>query len=272
MAIYAIGDVQGCFEPLERLLAELKFDRRVDELWFCGDLVNRGPQSLEVLRFVHDLGDRAVTVLGNHDLHLLAIALGGHEQKTGDTLDATLGAADSGALIDWLRHRPLVHRAHGYTLVHAGIAQAWNCAEALLRGQELETVLRGANHAEFFAEMYGNRPRRWKAHSDGIKRLRFITNVLTRMRYCTRDGALDFKEKLPPGEQAADLVPWFELPSRASAGEAIIFGHWATLQLHRPVAPELGLVHLDSGCLWGRELSAFRLDDEQMFSVSCNGC
>lgn len=271
MAIHAIGDVQGCHDELARLLDKLRFDPAVDRLWFTGDLVNRGPRSLEVLRLVKSLGEAAVVVLGNHDLHLLACALGGHRQPRDRGLRAVLDAADGGELLDWLRHRPLLHHheALGTLLVHAGIAPAWSVAEALQCAGEAEQALRGGEHVAFLRGMYGNEPARWSASLEGMPRLRFIINCLTRMRYCSPDGRLDFADNGPPGSQAAGLVPWFEVPGRAAAATRIVFGHWSALELlHRP-----GLLGIDTGCVWGRTLTAARLDGPLEFaSIPCHGC
>ncbi|NKC11922.1 MAG: symmetrical bis(5'-nucleosyl)-tetraphosphatase [Gammaproteobacteria bacterium] len=269
MATYAIGDLQGCLTPLEALLARVAFDPASDTLWFCGDLVNRGPDSLAILRFVRDLGESAITVLGNHDLHLLAVARGGHRKKNGDTLDAILAAPDCDELIDWLRHRPVMHREHGFALVHAGIAPAWTVAQAQEYAHELEAALQSADHGEFLHGMYGNKPASWSVDLRGMARLRYITNAFTRMRYCHLDGRLQFKDKCPPGQQADGSIPWFEVPGRRSVGSSIIFGHWATLQVNDEVAPRHRVIHVDTGCLWGGRLTAYRLEDGRFFDVPC---
>lgn len=259
MAVYAIGDIQGCYEPFQRLLAVLRFDPATDRLWLVGDLVNRGPQSVEVLRWVRDLGERAITVLGNHDLTLLAVAAGHVKPKGKDTFHSVLDAPDSGELLDWLRQRPLLHHDAdlGFTMVHAGLPPSWDLALAQRCATEVETVLRGPKYSDFLKHMFGSEPRRWQAKLSGYERLRFIVNALTRMRFCTADGKLSFSEKGAPGSQAADLLPWFAVPQRRSADLNIIFGHWAALDYYR--AP--GIFALDSGCVWGNRLTAIRLDE-----------
>ena len=270
MATYAVGDLQGCHAPLLALLERLDFDPAADSLWLTGDLVNRGPGSLEVLRLVQSLGDAAVTVLGNHDLHLLAAAADPERRlKRKDTLAAILEAPDRDALLDWLRHRPLVHRGQGYTLVHAGLPPQWDTAGALERAAEVEAVLRGDHRERFFAHMYGAEPALWDEGLEGWDRLRYITNALTRMRYCDAAGRLDMAEKGPPDRAPAHLVPWYAVPGRASAGERIIFGHWSTLALAPPPPADLHVYPLDMGCLWGGALVALRLEDAARFQVSC---
>jgi bis(5'-nucleosyl)-tetraphosphatase (symmetrical) len=269
MAVYAIGDVQGCLEPLQRLLDELNFDPAADTLWFAGDLVNRGPESVAVLRLVYGLGEHALTVLGNHDLSLLAIAAGVGRRGRHDTVDDVLSAPDAKELLDWLHHRPLLHHdaGLGFTLVHAGLAPAWDLATAQACARELEAALRGSEYHDFLADMFGNQPERWTDDLAGIDRLRCITNHFTRMRYCRFDGSLDLRAKNPPGQQPQGLVPWFELPWRRNRDLDIVFGHWAALGHYR--AP--GIHALDSGCVWGGRLTALRLDDggETVVSVAC---
>lgn len=257
MAVYAIGDIQGCYDELLALLVELQFDRERDTLWFCGDLVNRGSKSLDTLRFVHSLGERAITVLGNHDLHLLAVHAGVKKDKK-DSLSEVLEAEDVDELIDWLRRRPLLHHdeALGFTLIHAGLPPQWNLTQAKLYARELQTVLRSDNYRDFLNVMYGDRPRRWRPELTGWDRLRFICNAFTRLRYCHEDGRLALEEKAEPGRQAAEHIPWFEMAERASQDMKIIFGHWSTLgSYHVP-----GIYALDSGCVWGGQLTALRLD------------
>ena len=270
MATYAIGDVQGCYRELRALLRRVRFKPDRDHLWFTGDLVNRGPDSLRVLRFVRGLGDGAVTVLGNHDLHLLACALaprGGPRRK--DTFHDVLGARDRDRLLDWLREQPLIHHDAklGYTMVHAGIPPAWTLREARERGREVETCLRGERCSRFLARMYGDLPRRWSEDLRGWPRLRFITNGLTRMRFCARDGTINMRDKGPPGSQAWTLLPWFAVPGRRTRRSRIVFGHWATLHLVGAGAHEHGVIGLDTGCVWGRELTAMRLEDGAMSRV-----
>ena len=273
MPTYAIGDVQGCYRELRLLLRECGFDARRDRLWFVGDLVNRGPASLEVLRFVADLGDRAQTVLGNHDLHLVASARGIRPLRAKDTFRDVLDAADGEALVDWLRERPVIHRdpERGFVMVHAGIAPAWTIDDALVHGAELSRVLRAPDHARLLSGMYGNEPDAWRDSLTGLDRLRFITNAFTRMRYCHRDGRLDFSETGPPGVRDPSLVPWFTLRDADADGTRIVFGHWATLQLDAALSRDLHVRHVDNGCVWGGSLTALRLEDDREFSVGCEG-
>ena len=268
MAVYAIGDVQGCYEELARLLDVLKADPAGDEIWFVGDLVNRGPRSLDVLRLVKSLGRAAVVVLGNHDLHLLAFALAGSARVPDDDLREVLDAPDCAELMDWLRARPLAHyRPDLNTLmVHAGVAPEWDPLQTVKLAREVERVLRGSDCARFLGEMYGDQPDRWSPALAGVERLRFIVNCLTRVRYCHADGRLDFEENGAPGTQPAALVPWFELPGRSAQAVRIVFGHWSSLGL----VQQARLLGLDTGCVWGRTLTAVRLDGPaRLFSVPC---
>lgn len=269
MPVYAIGDVQGCYQPLQQLLAQTGFDPARDRLWFTGDLVNRGPQSLEVLRFVKNLGDRAVCVLGNHDLHLLAVAAGVARHKKQDTFDDILRAPDRPELLQWLRARPLLHHDAdlGYTLIHAGLLPHWNLADAQRLAREVESVLLGSKSEDFYRNMYGDLPDHWNEVLRGTDRLRVIVNAFTRLRYCDIEGNMDLRPKGPPGSQPSDLLPWFQVPGRRSREHKIIFGHWSALGLWQGD----GVLGLDSGCLWGRSLSAARLDGGrvELFSVSC---
>ena len=269
MAVYAIGDVQGCYTPLQQLLSRLQFNPAQDCLWFTGDLVNRGAQSLEVLRFVKDLGERAVCVLGNHDLHLLAVAAGAANTLKRDTLDEILSAHDRGELLHWLRSRPLLHHdpALGYTLIHAGLLPPWDLAQAQRLAQEAETVLRSDKHQDFFHHMYGDLPDHWNENLRGFDRLRVIVNTFTRLRYCDLNGHMDLRPKGPPGSQPPNLLPWFQIPGRHSRELKIIFGHWSELGPWQGN----GVIGLDSGCLWGHTLTAVRLDagPVEFFSVEC---
>ena len=269
MAIYAIGDIQGCFEPLQALLERIGFQPTRAQLWVVGDLVTRGPRSLECLRLARDLGDSARVVLGNHDLHLLAVAQGVTAPRPKDTLEAVLAAADCAELVEWLRNRPLLHHEHGYTLVHAGIAPQWDLATATSRARELERVLRGPHYQEYLTHMYGNTPPAWSEHLQGWDRLRYITNVFTRMRYCRRDGSLALEAKDPPGTQPAELIPWYAVPWRETRELSIIIGHWGTLQLVEPLDPAHNVYHLETGCAFGARLTAMRLEDRAYFSVPC---
>ena len=271
MAVYAIGDIQGCFDELLELLAALHFDRRQDRLWFVGDLVNRGPKSLETLRFVRELGPAAVTVLGNHDLHLLAAAHGIRPDSIdGDTLEPILAAPDRDELIDWLRRLPLLHydAELGYLMVHAGLPPQWDLALAQHCAAEVETVLRSDQLDAFLSRMYGNKPKQWSEGLEGWDRLRFIVNCFTRMRFCDRNGRLELKSAGPPGSQPEGYYPWYEIPGRASAGMNIIFGHWSTLR--STAVP--GIYPTDSGCLWGGELTALRIDTgPERIDLPCRG-
>ncbi len=264
MARYAIGDLQGCHDDFRQLLDRLHFSIDRDELWLTGDLVNRGPDSLGALRFVKALGDNVTTVLGNHDLHLLAAAFGGRVRK-GDTLAPILAANDRRELIDWLIARPLaVHDARrGDLLVHAGLVPPWTVDTAMTEAGSVAQALR-ADPERFFASMYGNEPDRWHEDLAGADRLRFAVNVLTRLRFCTADGRIDLKAKGSPASASPPLAPWFAHARRAAQGTRIVFGHWSTLGLHR--TPEF--LGLDTGCVWGGALTAVDLDDPESPAVS----
>jgi bis(5'-nucleosyl)-tetraphosphatase (symmetrical) len=271
MAVYVVGDIQGCFDELMLALHNVGFDAGRDHLWSVGDLVNRGPKSLEVLRFFRDLGDRAVCVLGNHDLHLLALAAGNARHKDDHTLDAVLRAPDRDELLDWLRRRPLVHHdaSLDFLMIHAGLPPEWDTETTLACAAEVEAVLRGSGYRDYLMAMYGNRPNRWDPGLVGMERWRFTTNCLTRLRYVDADGRLALKEKGPPGSQKHGRVPWFEHPRRASRGQRIVFGHWSTLGF---VARD-GVWALDTGCLWGGRLSLLQLDapHPRRFAIDCAG-
>jgi bis(5'-nucleosyl)-tetraphosphatase (symmetrical) len=265
MPTYAIGDVQGCFQPLCRLLEQVEFDATRDRLWFVGDLVNRGPDSLATLRFVKGLGQAAVCVLGNHDLHLVAVAGGHAKLRKDDTLESTLEAPDRDSLLAWLRSCPLMHAEGEFAMVHAGLLPAWTISRALDLAQEVEEELRAPTYGSLLARMYGNEPSRWSENLAGYARLRVIVNAMTRMRVCTRDGSMDLRYKGDTSELPAGLLPWFAVPARASRGTTIIFGHWSALGL----VLEPDVIGLDTGCLWGRKLSALCLEDLRLFQVSC---
>ncbi len=269
MATYAVGDVQGCYDALRRLLDVVAFDPANDTLWCVGDLVNRGPQSLQTLRFIISLGDAAVSVLGNHDLHLLVVAAGHSKVQRGDTLDDILHASDRDELLAWLRRQKLFHADKGYAMVHAGLLPQWSIAQALALSREVEAALRADKHDELMRDMYGNEPRNWRDDLRGHDRLRVIINAMTRMRLCTIEGTMEFKHKLAPvpGTMPEGYLPWYDIPGRASADTPILFGHWASLGvLLRP-----DIVGLDSGCVWGRKLSAMRLEDRRTFQCGCDG-
>ena len=265
MSTYAIGDVQGCYDQLRRLLDTIAFDPARDRLWFVGDLVNRGPQSLQALRFVKDLGECAVTVLGNHDLHLLVVAAGVRKPHRGDTLDPILAAPDRDELLMWLRHRNMMYTANGYAMVHGGLLPQWTIAQALALGREVENTLRGDDCYDFLCHMYGNEPARWRDDLSGHARLRVITNAMTRLRLCSTDGMMEFSHKIGLGNMPPGFMPWYDVPERASRDTAVITGHWAALGL--VVRPDL--LALDTGCVWGRQLTALRLEDRQIFQCDC---
>lgn len=271
MAVYAIGDIQGCYDELMQLLDFIAFDESRDQLWFTGDLVNRGPKSLETVRFVRDLGESALTVLGNHDLHLLAYANGNPKRFKDTGLVEFLRAEDSGELLHWLQRRPLLHRdkSLGYALIHAGLPPQWDLGQAESCAREVEALLAGEGAREYFKQMYGNEPNQWQDSLKGMDRYRFITNCLTRLRYCDARGRLALKEKGRPGTQPKGCLPWFLVADRQSRHDRIIFGHWSTL----------GYQHarnawaIDSGCLWGGKLTAVRIDngEPEPRQIKCRG-
>ncbi|HEX9208174.1 MAG TPA: symmetrical bis(5'-nucleosyl)-tetraphosphatase [Steroidobacteraceae bacterium] len=260
MAVYAIGDVQGCADELEELLARLEFDASRDQLWFVGDLVNRGPRSLETLRLVRSLGDAAVVVLGNHDLHLLAITRGGAAWRHHDEgLRPVVEARDAPALLDWLQSRPLLHHDArlGITLLHAGLPPQWDVATASACAREVERRLRGEDAGTLFAHMYGNEPATWRDDLDGWDRLRFTINAFTRLRVCdVADGRMRLEFKGPPAAAPPHALPWFRIPWRRSAGARLVFGHWSALGY----VAEAGVLGLDTGCVWGGTLTGQRID------------
>ena len=263
MATYAIGDIQGCFDALMRLLERIGFERSRDTLWFVGDLVNRGPRSLETLRFVRDLGASAVTVLGNHDLTLLLAAEGHGKRGKGDTFDDILLAPDRDALLGWLRRQPLCYAEYGFCMVHAGLLPQWSVAEALSLGAEVQQALCGPEWPEFAAHMWGSEPAGWSDDLSGWPRLRVIINAMTRMRFCSPEGLMDFKAKGEVGNAPEGFMPWFEVPGRRSAEAILVTGHWSALGLKI----EPNLLAIDSGCLWGGPLTAVRLEDRSVFQV-----
>jgi len=263
LATYAIGDIQGCFDALTRLLERCAFNPANDKLWLVGDLVNRGPRSLETLRFVRDLGPAAVTVLGNHDLSLLMAAEGFGKKGKGDTFDEIFAAPDRQELLDWLRQQPLCHVEGDYCLVHAGLLPQWTADRARALAGEVEAALSGADWRELLANMWGSEPASWHDDLEGWPRLRVIVNALTRMRFCSPDGVMDFKVKGELAKAPAGFVPWFEVPGRLSAQTVLVTGHWSALGLK--IMPNL--LALDSGCLWGGPLSAIRLEDRALFQV-----
>jgi bis(5'-nucleosyl)-tetraphosphatase (symmetrical) len=268
MSIYAIGDIQGCFDDLLRLLDAISFDKNTDQLWFAGDLVNRGPKSLETLRFVKSLGSSAVTVLGNHDMHLLAASCIKRTANKKDSLNQVLESSDSHELIHWLRHQPLFHHNHEFCLVHAGLPPQWDFKKTQKMALIAEQALRRPDYSLFLKQMYGNKPNLWSSHLKGMSQLRFIINCFTRMRYCDAEGRLDFANSGPIGTQPKNLLPWFEVPNRKSADMRIIFGHWSTLGYYEGS----NCYAIDTGCLWGGQLTALRLDNPvQRISIDCPG-
>jgi bis(5'-nucleosyl)-tetraphosphatase (symmetrical) len=256
MARWAIGDIQGCGEELDELLGQIGFSTGRDRLWLVGDLVNRGPRSLQCLRRIEALGDAALCVLGNHDLLLLAVALAGARQRRSDTLAEILCAPDRDRLLEWLLHRPLAHYEHAELLVHAGVVPQWSVAQTLELADEVSHALQ-SDPPGMLSQMYGDRPDRWRRGLRGADRLRLTVNVLTRMRFCTREGRIDLKQKGKPESAEPPWMPWFMAPSRATSQVRIVFGHWSALGLYR--AP--GLLGLDTGCVWGGALTAVNLDD-----------
>jgi bis(5'-nucleosyl)-tetraphosphatase (symmetrical) len=266
MATYAIGDIQGCYKSLRRLLDLCAFDLGSDRLWLVGDLVNRGPKSLETLRLIKSLGPAALTVLGNHDLYLLMVAEGGAKFRgKDDTLQSIFDAPDCDELIAWLRQQPLCHTEGDYCLVHAGLLPQWTTARARELSREVETVMQGPDYREFILNLWGSEPAGWSDELTGWPRLRVIVNAMTRMRFCTPAGIMEFKSKGKLNKTPAGHLPWFEAPNRLSADAVLVTGHWSALGLK--VTPNL--LALDSGCLWGGHLTALRLEDRKVFQVDC---
>ena len=265
MATFAIGDLQGCYRQFEQLLDLIGFDRVQDRLWLVGDIVNRGPDSLKILRFVKGLTDAVIMVLGNHDLHLLMVAEGCASLSRNDTIQDILSAPDREELLHWLRQQKLLHVDGNYALVHAGLLPSWSIAQASELARAVEVVIRGEEFHEFCSHMYGDQPDHWKDGLSGYARLRVVINAMTRMRVCTPDGKMDFKFKGMVKDIPDGYLPWFETPHRASREATIIFGHWSALGLQL----RNNLIALDTGCLWGGTLTAIRLDDRRVFQVSC---
>lgn len=268
MATYLIGDVQGCYQELLCLLEKISFNPSKDKLFFCGDLVNRGPNSLEVLRFVANLGPQHLTVLGNHDLHLLAVVTNNELVKAGDTLNDILTAPDREQLIQWLRHQPLAYYDQQYQvlLVHAGVAPEWDLAKTLMLAKEVEQVLKSDQWLNLFANMYGNKPDKWDESLTAYDRWRFIINCFTRIRVLKENGSLELRFKKNLTDLPEDLIPWFQFPDRATKNTTIVFGHWAAL-LGKTNCPKA--IGLDTGCIWGNCLTALRLEDRKKISVKC---
>jgi bis(5'-nucleosyl)-tetraphosphatase (symmetrical) len=267
VATYLIGDIQGCYGPLSRLLDTIRFDPASDRLWGCGDLVNRGGKSLKVLRLLHGLGGAFRTTLGNHDLHLLASHHGHPDGNVPNReFRKILRSGDRDELVEWLEGMPLAHwfEEHGLLLVHAGVIPQWDLEETLGHAARVSAAIRGTEKTDYFRNMYGPRPRKWRPDRQGWKQLRFLTHVLTQVRFCRADGKLLPNASGPPGTQRKGYLPWFDHAGRRTAGIRIAFGHWAALGLR--VRDDI--VALDSGCVWGGKLSAFRLEDQQVIQVS----
>jgi bis(5'-nucleosyl)-tetraphosphatase (symmetrical) len=264
MATYAIGDVQGCYDELRELVDRIGFEPARDRVWLVGDLVNRGPKSLDVLRFVRELGKRAITVLGNHDLHLVTQLEGFERRRKDDTCDDVLAAPDARELVDWLRARQMMHAEGRYAMVHAGLLPQWTVHKALALAREVEVALNAPNYREFLANLYGSKPDQWNDALAGWDRLRVIVNAMTRLRFCTREGRMDFRAKgaaPPPG-----YLAWYETRPKEEE-ETIVCGHWSALGLKITER----LAALDSGCVWGGRLSALRLEDRALYQVPCPG-
>ncbi len=270
MSTYAIGDIQGCFNGLIRLLDKINFDTGNDRLWFVGDLVNRGSESLETLNFIMNLGESAVTVLGNHDFHLLVIAEGLAEPNQSDTLAAIINSPEKQRLIDWVRQQPLMHhdKELNFSIIHAGLPPQWSIERALELSSEVSNILNSDNYLAFLDVMYGNNPGIWDENLTGNARIRFIVNCFTRMRYINNKGALEFSEKGAPGSQGDLLYPWFTIENRKTRHNKIIFGHWSTVHLGtiKDFKP-YNVYPIDTGYLWNGELTALRLEDEVLFSI-----
>jgi bis(5'-nucleosyl)-tetraphosphatase (symmetrical) len=268
MATYVIGDLQGCLTPLIQLLEQINYHPEQDKLWFAGDLINRGEESLETLRFIKSLGNNATIVLGNHDLHLLAVSHGYGKLKRGDTLAEILTAGDRDDLMDWLRNQPLLHYDEQLNTVmtHAGIPPCWNLKKAQTLAKEVEDKLKSDSVDDFFSTMYGNKPDQWSDDLTGLDRLRAITNYLTRMRFCDENSKLDLESKEGINTATKGYAPWFNYPTKVPEDCHIVFGHWAALE----GKTQKERIHaLDTGCVWGGSLTALRLEDRQRFSTPC---
>ena len=262
MATYIVGDIQGCLDELKQLLATVRFDPNHDQLWIAGDLVARGPKSLETLRFIKQLGDSAIVVLGNHDLHLLAVALGIHRVKDKDKTAAIFSAPDKDELLTWLRHQPLLAEHDEFVMCHAGISPQWDLTTARAANSEIESLLQSNEWPWLIEHMYADLPDSWHDDLQGIERYRYIINAFTRMRFCFPDGRLDMACKQPPSSiDHSQLVPWFNLASRKRLDKTVLFGHWAALEGHTG-EHEIGL---DTGCVWGGDLTMLRWEDKQFF-------
>ncbi|HKE42788.1 MAG TPA: symmetrical bis(5'-nucleosyl)-tetraphosphatase [Casimicrobiaceae bacterium] len=263
MSHYVVGDIQGCHAEFSQLLDLIAFDPASDRLWLVGDLVNRGPDSLAVLRAVKALGNAAVTVLGNHDLHLLTVAEGHRQLHSHDTLTPILDAPDREELLAWLRTRPLVVGEGDLLMVHAGLLPSWTASAALAYSREVEAVLASDKHSDFLRDLYGDKPSRWSDSLSGYDRLRVIVNVCTRLRFCSANDALELSEKRGPEHAPPGYAPWYEHPQRKSAAVTVLCGHWSALGLLLASR----VMMLDSGCVWGGTLTALRVDDWRVFQI-----
>lgn len=273
MTIWAVGDIQGCYDSLRSLLDQCRFDPANDQLWLVGDLVNRGPQSLETLRFVRSLGKSAVTVLGNHDLYLLMVAAGAVPKRgRDDTLDPIFAAPDVIELLDWLKEQPLAHAAmldgQRHVMVHAGLLPGWTTDEAITLSDEVSARLKGPDFVRFLKSLWGDTPLSWKKKLSAEDRGRVVVNAMTRMRFCSRSGQMDLKVKGKPENAPSGYVPWFEVPGRKTARDVLVVGHWSALGLKMTK----NLVALDSGCLWGGHLTAVSLPDRRVEQIACTTC
>ena len=268
MTTYVVGDLHGCLDPLQRLLEKARFDPANDKLWFVGDLINRGPRSLETLRFAKSLGDQCIAVLGNHDMHLLGAIHGLRKPSAKDTLDDILAASDLAELTDWLRHRPLLHDCEttGFTLVHAGIHPAWDLEKAKAMATEVESVLRSDNYTDLLEKLFGNKPSKWSSKLGQHRRRRFAINVFTRMRYCTKSGELDFSYNGPPAKAPKTLLPWYAVKQRKDLPRRVVFGHWSS----HPAFAISNVIPLDRGCVWGGCLTALALETGVSTVVDCD--
>ncbi|PMJ92277.1 symmetrical bis(5'-nucleosyl)-tetraphosphatase [Vibrio sp. 10N.261.55.A7] len=266
MSTYIVGDIQGCLDELQCLLKQAQFDPKMDQLWITGDLVARGPKSLETLRFIKGLGSAAQIILGNHDLHLLGVSLGIHKVKSKDKTAPIFSAPDKDELLTWLRHQPLLAEHPDFVMTHAGISPQWSLKQARKAAEEIELILKSDQWAWLIENMYSNSPTLWKKSLKGIERYRYSINALTRMRYCFEDSSLDMACKLPPSkldtQSSHGLIPWFKAPLRKKLTKTVIFGHWAALQGY----DKEDVIGLDTGCVWGGSLTMLRWEDKQYFS------
>ena len=269
MSTYLIGDIQGCYDSLQLLLEKINFDPVDDRLWLCGDLVNRGGQSLQVLRMLNSVSQSVSVTLGNHDLHILASYERHPDGGSGNAeFDAVFAAAECDSLMQWLRNQPLSawSEQHQLLRVHAGVIPQWNWQKVISAGEEVSAMIQSNQRREFFQRMYGNKPRRWREDRAGWKRLRLISNILTRMRFCDEHGRGLYNVSGPPGSQRGDYLPWYKHKHRLTRDVRIAFGHWAALGLR----VKKRFISMDSGCVWGGKLSALRLEDQQLIKVRCN--